>query len=117
MIELVAEFVVGNQKNVLVSERFTLRSNVRTRELLAPVRLNACLEWWCYRQEVELAWQDPALAMSRWTDDRVKDAGLYDARMKKHGGGPHALDATRHALTFLTRISADAQLRSAVGWS
>jgi squalene cyclase len=42
--------------------------------------------------------QNRAIAKSTATDDRLKAWGLYDTN-----SGPHARDATRHAITALRR--------------
>lgn len=105
--------------SALVSERFTVRQFNQQRAFLAPVRLNACIDWFatCWLDPaVPIQWQDPDLAMGAWTDDRLKAAGLWTTPKRggpegTGGGGPHAMDALRHALTFLDRSRASTALR------
>jgi hypothetical protein len=49
--------------------------------------------------------QNASMAKSTATDERLKDAGLYRPGML------HAVDAMRHATTFLRRARADSKLR------
>lgn len=100
----IAELVDSHEFAWLVSERFTVRQFNQSREFLAPVRLNACLEWFCSSVERRLYWQDPSAAMNRWTDARM--GALYkEVRSKRNKGGPHAADAMRHALLFAVRVA------------
>lgn len=46
-----------------------------------------------------IIWQQPALAMSTVTDDRLKKMGLYAPTMGKE----HGRDGLRHALTWAKR--------------
>jgi hypothetical protein len=90
----------------VVFEDFVPRMVNKQRWFLSPVRIanmTAMLMWedkrsWC--------WQQPALAMTTIDDDRLKATGQYiKAR-------PHAMDATRHALTLIRRISAKPKMYS-----
>lgn len=106
----------------IVSEDFIVRTANSSREVLDPVRIMEPLKWWIERggqrawdtheddwQPRMLHLQQPSLAMSTVTDDRLKAYGMYSLT----AGKPHARDALRHALTFarrrkldLTRLSA-----------
>lgn len=98
----------------VVIEDFILRAYRRGRELLAPVRITAAFKH-------ELRWlgrprrgrgreggsrnprlpilQQPSLAMTCITDDRLKKIGMYPPTV----GQPHARDAVRHCLTWARR--------------
>lgn len=100
----------------VVSEDFILRQMSGGRELLEPVRINAALAWWlelggARQWDVEegedwkpreLHLQQPALAKTTATDERLKQWGLLDLT----AGTPHARDAVRHGLTFARRRKA-----------
>ena len=79
----------------LVSELFTLRSRITSPEIFALERMNAIVSW-AIRPRY-MVFQQPSLAMSTMTDDRLKEAGFWVS------GKEHARDAARHALTFLKR--------------
>lgn len=89
----------------VVIEDFSLRKFNRDRELLAPVRVTAALEWAIWqtdrvtKQNIHIIKQMPALAMTCATDDRLKRTGLY------RKGEEHARDAVRHAVTYLRRLT------------
>lgn len=97
----------------IVSEDFVLRQMRGGRELLDPVRIMEPLNWWLERggrrawdveegedwkpRHMEL--QQPSLAMTTITDERLKQIGIYHLT----AGQPHARDAVRHALTYARR--------------
>lgn len=97
----------------VVCEDFVLRKYHGGRELLDPVRVISPLAWWLERggrrqwdvvegedwHPRKLQLQQPALAMTTVTDDRLKAWGVYQLT----SGQPHARDALRHALTFARR--------------
>lgn len=97
----------------VVCEDFYLRQLRGGPELLDPVRITEPLKWWLERggrrawdtdegedwKPRELHMQQPSLAMTTITDDRLRDYGIYDLT----AGQPHARDAVRHALTFARR--------------
>lgn len=86
-------------------EDFILRQFSMGRELLAPVRISSRFQDRLYTSErsgLLVPAQQPSLAMSTVTDDRLKTWGLYAPT----AGKPHARDALRHALTFLRRLKA-----------
>jgi hypothetical protein len=110
MIELVEGWPMGAD---VVVEDFILREFRRGRELLSPVRITAAFAY-------QLRWlgrpkrgrgreggatprrpilQQPSLAMTCITDDRLRNIGLYPPTK----GKPHARDAVRHALTWARR--------------
>lgn len=91
-------------------EDFILRTRDAKRETLSPVALNAMMTTLELCAGSRARWpfvQGASLAMSTATDERLKVAQLYVP------GLPHAVDATRHAVTFLRRCRGDAALRKA----
>jgi hypothetical protein len=82
----------------VVIEDFTLRKFTRDRELLAPVRIGAKIEYGMFVDRRKVNWQQPALAKTTLTDERLKALGLW-AQMS-----PHTRDSIRHALTYLRRV-------------
>lgn len=84
-------------------EDFILRKFSMGRELLAPVRINARFEDRMYtngKSGLLVPPQQPSLAMSMVTDERLKLWGFYNPTI----GKPHARDALRHALAYLRRM-------------
>lgn len=100
----------------IVGEDFLLRQLRGGRELLDPVRIIEPLKWWLERggrrawdveegedwKPRELHLQQPALAMTTITDERLKAAGVLHLT----NGQPHARDGMRHALTWARRRKA-----------
>jgi len=84
-------------------EDFILRQFSMGRELLAPVRVTARFEDRMYvanKSGLLVPKQQPSLAMSMVTDERLKLWQLYNYTT----GKPHARDALRHGLTYLRRM-------------
>lgn len=99
MMDLVEAW--GDQSHVGY-EDFILRKFSMARELLDPIRISERFEDRMYR--MNRLWQlekpqQPALAMSCATDDRLKAWGFWNPLT----GQPHARDAVRHAITYLRR--------------
>jgi hypothetical protein len=100
----------------VVSEDFHLRQMRGGPELLDPVRIMEPLRWWLERggrrawdtedgedwKPRELHLQQPSLAMTTITDERLRAAGILHLT----NGRPHARDAVRHSLTFARRRKA-----------
>lgn len=90
-------------------EDFKLRQFRQDEDLLAPVRISAAFEYELRgtgygkkrgrSQGRRALKQQPSLAMTTMTDDRLKAAGLYPPTVGKE----HARDAVRHAFTYLRR--------------
>lgn len=97
MYELVSNWPTAK----LVMEDFVLRKFSSARELLAPVRITARFEGWMDSagDERPIIKQQPSLAMTAITDDRLKRMGLYNPTV----GLEHGRDAVRHNLTWLKR--------------
>lgn len=85
----------------VVLEDFILRIDRRekSRDLLSPVRINAAIMQHLWRQNRRVILQQPALAKTTATDDRLKLWGVY----VREGGLQHARDADRHIITFIRR--------------
>jgi len=80
-------------------EDFILRANRNemTRNLLSPVRVTAKLEHYLWRVGRQMILQQPSMAKTTVTDDRLKIWNCYVP------GQPHARDADRHILTYIRR--------------
>lgn len=80
-------------------EDFILRMDrrERSRNLLSPVRLTAKLEHYLWRCGRKMLLQQPSMAKTTVTDERMKIWNVYQP------GQPHARDADRHILTFIRR--------------
>lgn len=99
----------------VVVEDFILRDfrREKSRNLLSPVRVTAKLEHYLWRTNRKMLLQQPSLAKTTVTDDRLKLWGCYVSK----GGQQHARDADRHVLTFLRRCygAQGFSIRS-IGW-
>lgn len=112
-IDKLVDLCEGWSDAEIVCEDFVLRQLRGGRELLDPVRITEPLKWWLERGGAR-AWdveegedwkprtlhlQQPALAKSTITDERLRDIGILHLT----AGQEHARDAVRHALTFARR--------------
>lgn len=96
----------------IVIEDFILRKFTRSRDLLAPVRMTARIEQMVEmlrefspdKPELPIFKQQPSLAMTTCTDDRMRRWGIWTP------GRPHANDALRHVVTFLRRCKGSREL-------
>lgn len=88
----------------VVIEDFIVRQMNQSRDFLAPVRITAALSQYLYNQNREYFVQQPSMAKSSATDERLKIWGMYD----RSGGLGHARDADRHAITFIKRLKQNA---------
>lgn len=86
----------------VVIEDFILRELRQDRNLLSPVRITAAFRY-AAGPELRDFLQQPALAMSTMTDDRLKALGYYERTV----GQQHARDALRHLFTFSMRVRED----------
>jgi hypothetical protein len=104
-------FNVGVRRVPVLLEDFSLRKFSRDASLLAPVRMNAKVEYGLHRELHDPAISAPVftqpaeLAMSTITDQRLKDYDLYATGQK------NARMAMAHALTFLRRAREKEELR------
>jgi hypothetical protein len=92
----------------VICEDFILRQFRQDAALLSPVRLMAMIEFMVslINEPPPFKKQQPSLAKSTATDERLKDWGLWEK------GAPHARDAIRHGVTFLRRAKTDNRLRN-----
>lgn len=100
----------GQDKADMVIEDFILRSAIKGRELLSPVRIGHKIDYQLWRGlkvasgerlQFEPYWQSPGDAKSVMTDERLKLMAMYTP------GPDHARDATRHALMWLRKHRVD----------
>jgi hypothetical protein len=112
LVELLAAWPLA----AVVIEDFQLRTFKMSRELLSPVRITAKVEYAlfhglqdCVPEGRRVFKQNPSLAKSTATDDRLKQWRLYI----REGGMEHARDADRHAITFLRRAKDKPKIRHA----
>jgi hypothetical protein len=89
-------------------EDFTLRTDVTSREVLAPVRVAAkihlCIECGMAGSVIGVEWQLPSLAFETMPDNRLRKAGLWVE------GSTHKRDAARHAMTLIRRAKNNPKL-------
>ena len=95
-VDELAELVESWPSARLVMERFVLRKNSMDPGMLSPVRIGFAVEHRVRPRYFVL--QQPSLAMTTVTDDRLRDMGLWIP------GKEHARDATKHVVTFLKRV-------------
>lgn len=89
-------------------EDFILRTAIKSREVLSPVRITARVEFGLYLSGGQQIWkQMPSEAMTIATDDRLKQWGFYE----RSGGMGHARDADRHGLVWLRKAKASELVR------
>lgn len=93
--------------SAVVIESFILRQQRKDSSLLSPVRITAAISQWLWQQRRSYFIQQPSLAKTTATDDRLKQWGIY----QRSGSLIHARDADRHAITFLRRCKSDPKLR------
>lgn len=76
-------------------EDYSPREGV-AKDALIAVEVIGVIKEWCRQNGVEIeVWQQPA-EMFYFTDERLKEAGLWD-----QGAFPHGMDALRHLLKYL----------------
>ncbi len=76
----------------LIVERFVHRSKFKVD--LTPVEVIGVVKEWARQTETMIIWQQPSQAKHFFTNDRLKERGVYLA------GKPHANDALRHLLYY-----------------
>lgn len=98
------------ERSDMVIEDFILRSAIKGRELLSPVRIGHKVDYQLWRglklasgerAQFEPYWQSPGDAKSVMTDERLKLMAMYTP------GPDHARDATRHAIMWLRKHRVD----------
>jgi len=105
----ILQLVEGWPGAAIVVEDFILRKFDQGRDILSPVRVMEKFEFglWVLGRDGQAFRQQPALAKTTATDDRLQRWGFY----RREGGLKHARDADRHAITFLRRCSQGKQGR------
>lgn len=88
----------------VVREDFILRTQSKDPRVLSPVRLGFGIDHLMYQRGRTAFTQQPAMAKTTATDERLKSWGLY------RPGSDHARDATRHAITFARRAKDNKKL-------
>lgn len=99
-LELVAQILAGNDRVVVVAEKFTITSQTGKKSpqpaSLEVIGATRALLWSRGRDPEDLLLQTPAAAKSMVSNDMIRDAGMWH-----RGGAGHANDAARHAMLYL----------------
>lgn len=85
---------------LVVCERFDYHGGRMAVDLTARNYIGV-IELWCDQFDVHLEMQKPSTGKDFWDDKKMKKAKLYKP------GLPHANDATRHLLYYLTFVAND----------
>ena len=80
--------------DIIVCESFTYQR--RDKVDLSPVEMIGVTKLYCERNSTPYREQSPAQAKKFWDDKKVRTCGLWLP------GHPHAIDAARHLLYFMT---------------
>lgn len=89
---------------VIIRERFSYQR--RDKVVLEPVSINGAIQTWFEVRGTNLGCQNikvqtPSQAMGLWTDSKLKKLELWEP------GRPHAMDAVRHLLYYITVYQGD----------
>jgi hypothetical protein len=100
-------YLTDTEPDVIIYERFMYQRRELTRgvtlNLDAVEYIGVVKLWYSQHVNVELVCQTPHQAKMFWDDEKLKTVGLYIT------GAPHANDATRHLLYYLTFRSGDTE--------
>lgn len=90
---------IDYHEQFLVYEDFNLRGQVGStdRSGISPVRVIYLLMGMLHEVPVHWVPQQPSMAKTRWTNDRLRRAGLWTVGLE------HGRDATRHAALWVTQ--------------
>ena len=80
--------------DIIVCESFVYQR--RDKVDLSPVEMIGVTKLYCERAGISYHEQTPSQAKTFWTDKKIKTCGLWVP------GNPHAIDAARHLLYFMT---------------
>ena len=80
--------------DIIVCESFVYQR--RDKVDLSPVEMIGVVKLWCEQNETPYHEQTPSQAKKFWDDKKIKTCGLWIP------GNPHAMDAARHLLYFMT---------------
>lgn len=89
------KYFINESPNVIVYERFIYQDR-KKKVSLESVEYIGVAKLYTQLTNKQLAPQMAASAKNLWTDDKVKALGLWQP------GQPHAMDAVRHLLLFVT---------------
>lgn len=92
------------QPCAVVIEDFIPRQLNQARWFLSPVRVTAALTMLLWLEKIRWQTQQPSLALRTVNDEYLKDNGLWVK------GQQHAMDATRHAITFVRRVAQEPRI-------
>lgn len=90
--------------NIIICERFNYQR--RDKVVLEPMSIIGAIRTWheVYTKTIktsQLVFQTPSQAMNLWTDAKLQKIGLWET------GRPHAMDALRHLLYYITTKEGD----------
>lgn len=83
---------------MIVCESFTQQRRAAD---LKPIEYIGVVRLWCATRYVPLVLQSAGVGKTFWTNDKLKTLGYYKAGM------PHAIDALRHWLWYVTVKTGD----------
>ncbi len=84
------------------TEDFQLSQTMGGRELLSPVRLNAAIDYICYKQQLQLQYQNRAMR-TQHTPAKLNAYG-FTGKWRDSGKGKDEFAAMQHAVMWLKRI-------------
>lgn len=94
---------IDPHKNIVLGfEDFNLRGGATgslDRTGVSPIRITSAFLGHIWGIRCQFVFQQPEQAKSRWTSPRLKEAGLWTV------GRQHGRDATRHAATWVAKMS------------
>lgn len=93
---LLWETLHAAQPDLVISESFEYRNQARAGLVLVSKEYIGICKLWCILNKKEYREQSPSIAMGFVKDNNIKNLGLWKP------GNPHAMDATRHMLYYLT---------------
>lgn len=101
----------GLSKADILSEDFELTQMIGGDNLLSPVRINAKLDWECYRWGLKLNYQRRSMR-TNVTPERLQLAGFdspyrRNGAWSKSGRGKDAFAAMQHAIVWLKRVKTE----------
>lgn len=105
----------GFTRSDFISEDFELTQMIGGNNLLSPVRINAKLDWECYRWGLKLQLQSRSMR-TNVTPERLQIAGFdspfrRNGAWSKNGRGKDAFAAMQHAVTWVKRVKEESKAR------
>lgn len=88
-------------RHFFIYEDFVLRGQVGTTDRVGilPLAVNNYIMGFLADQPIQWVAQTPGMAKQRWSNPRLRRAGLWRRGMSKY---PHATDAVRHAALWVS---------------